>query len=197
MKVIDWREMTLDGGILRERESDEGRLIVWLPSENGGDSRSWERVGNVARGDITADGGLCSTPATRIQARRSTQGIFGKLLGRFGEGKAKRSFVLPSGESVEQCGERAVDCLLVWPEDPAEDLDEERVQIAVARCPATSEDRAAAVPGRRVGDAGRVAGRYDGRGRAVAGRTGTRGSRPSRCWSPLAGQATGPRKSRR
>ena len=81
MKVIDWREMNLDRGILRERESDEGRLIVWLPSENGGDSGSWERIGNVARGEIVVDGGLCSTPATKIQARRSTQGLFGKSAG--------------------------------------------------------------------------------------------------------------------
>jgi tetratricopeptide (TPR) repeat protein len=128
MKVIDWREMPLDGGVLRESESDESRLIVWLLSENEGDSRYWERIGNVARGEIVVDAGLCSTPATRIQARRSTQGFLGKLLGRFGDGKGKRSFVLPSGESVEQCGERSVDCLLAWPDDLAEVLDDERVR---------------------------------------------------------------------
>jgi tetratricopeptide (TPR) repeat protein len=128
MMGIDWREMTLDGGILREAESDDSRLIAWLPSGSEGDSNDWERIGNVARGEVVVDGGLCSTPATRIQARRSTRGFLGKLLGRFGEGKAKRSFVLPDGGSVEQSGERSVDCLLVWTEDPAEVLDEERVR---------------------------------------------------------------------
>ena len=36
--------------------------------------------------------------------------------------------MLPGGGSVEQSGERSVDCLLVWTEDPAEVLDEERVR---------------------------------------------------------------------
>jgi tetratricopeptide (TPR) repeat protein len=128
MKVIDWRDLTLDPGILRERESDNSRLIVWLPGESEDEFPFWERVANVARGETVVAEGLCSTPATRIQARRTTQGLLGKLLGRFSKGQAKRSFVLPNGESLEQCGERAVDCVLVWPEDQAEDLDVEQVR---------------------------------------------------------------------
>lgn len=126
--VVDWREMVLDAGLLREPESDAGRLIVWLPEETRGDDPDWERVGNVARGEIIVEDGLCSTPATAIRARRRSRGLLGKLLGGFGESKGKRSFVLPNGESVEQDGERATDCLLAWPEDPAEDLDESRVR---------------------------------------------------------------------
>jgi tetratricopeptide (TPR) repeat protein len=126
MKVIDWREMALDGRILRELESDSSRLVVWRPAESEDGSQDWQRIGNVARGEITVEDGLCSTPATTIRARRQAKGFLGKLLGRFGEGK--RTFALPNGESVEQCGDRAADCLLVWPEESAEDLDEERVR---------------------------------------------------------------------
>jgi tetratricopeptide (TPR) repeat protein len=128
MMVLDWREMPLVGGVLREPESDESRLIVWLPAGTEGDLEYWERIGNVARGDVVVNDGLCSTPATMIRARRKTKGLLGKLLGRLGEGKGKRSFVLPGGASVEQCGERAVDCLLVWSEGSAADLDAERVR---------------------------------------------------------------------
>jgi tetratricopeptide (TPR) repeat protein len=128
MNVIDWREVALDGEVLREPESDESRLIVWLPSGREGDFEYWERVGNVARGEVLDTDGLCSTPATMVRARRRSGGLLGKLLGRLGEGKGKRTFLLPGGTSVEQCGERAVDGLLVWSDDPAVDLDEERVR---------------------------------------------------------------------
>jgi hypothetical protein len=128
MMVIDWREMALGAGILREPESDESRLIVWLPAETEGDYQHWERIGNVARGEVVVVQGLCSTPATTIRARRRIKGLLGKLLGRFGEGKGKHTLLLPGGESVEKCSERAVDGLLVWPEDPAGSLDEEQVR---------------------------------------------------------------------
>jgi tetratricopeptide (TPR) repeat protein len=128
MNTIDWREMPLDAGLLREPESDASRLIVWLPVESEGDDPFWERIGNVARGEVTSAEGLCSAPATMIRARRAAKGFLGKLLGRFGERGGKRSFVLPNGENVEQSGERATDCVLAWPEDPAGSLDEQRVR---------------------------------------------------------------------
>ncbi len=55
MMVIDWREIPLDGGVLREPESDETRLIVWLPGEGDGHLEYWERIGNVARGEIAVE----------------------------------------------------------------------------------------------------------------------------------------------
>lgn len=88
MKVIDWREIALDGGLLREPESDEARLIVWVPAESEGDYRYWERIGNVVRGEVVVEDGLASTPATSIRARRRVRGLFGKLRDRFGEGRA-------------------------------------------------------------------------------------------------------------
>src|SRR5262245_46940733 len=121
--AIDWREMALDAGILREPGSDERRLIVWLPTEAEGDDQYWERIGSVARGEVVVHGRLSTTQATTIRTVRRRKGLLGRLLGRFGEGKGRRSFILPSGEAVEQCGERAVDGLLVWPEDPGEGLD--------------------------------------------------------------------------
>src|SRR5579875_3045599 len=122
--AIDWREMALDAGILRETAFDQSRLIVWVPAESDGDFQYWERIGNLARGEVVVDHGLCSTPAATIRARRRIKGLLGKLLGRFGAGRGKNTFLLPSGESVEQCGERATDRLLVWTEDPAGSLDE-------------------------------------------------------------------------
>ena len=128
MKVINWREIALEGSVLREAESDPGRLIVWVQAEGEDGVRYWDRIGNVARGEVADEGGLCATPATMIRARRGAGGLFGRLRDRFGEGRGKRSFVLPNGVTVEQCSERAVDCLLVWTDDPAEGLEEQRVR---------------------------------------------------------------------
>jgi Tfp pilus assembly protein PilF len=128
MMVIDWREIALDGGLRREPESDESRLILWVPGETEGGYQYWERIANVARGEIVVEDGLCSTAATAIPARRRVRGLLGKLLDRLGEGKASRTFVLPSGESVEQHGERSVDALLVWSDETGVGLDEDRVR---------------------------------------------------------------------
>jgi tetratricopeptide (TPR) repeat protein len=76
---------------------------------------------------MTNEGGLCATAATAVPARQRVKGVLGKLLGRLREAKASRTFVLPTGESVEQCGERASDMILVWTEDEAE-LHEDRIK---------------------------------------------------------------------
>jgi tetratricopeptide (TPR) repeat protein len=126
--TIDWREMALDAGLLREPGSDRHRLIVWLPVAADGDDRCWERVANDARGEVVLHGGLWTTPASTTRTVRRAKGPLARLLGRFGEGKRGRTFILPSGDPVEQCGERVMDGLLVWPEDPTEDLDEEQIR---------------------------------------------------------------------
>lgn len=131
MAAIDWRECTLDDGILREPAGD-GRLVVWRPAggkDGNGGAREWERIGNVARGEVAVSDGLGSTAATTIRAREAGGGLLGRLLGRLGAGKARRTFELPGGGPVEQVGERSADGLLVWPEDPSEPLDEERIRI--------------------------------------------------------------------
>jgi tetratricopeptide (TPR) repeat protein len=128
MTVIDWRECTLDDGLLREPATDAGRLIVWRPAGGDGGVPEWERIGNVARGEIEVADGLCSTAATTIRARRTGGGFLGRLMGRLGARKGQRSFDLPNGESVEQIGERSANGLLVWPDDPTETLDDDRVR---------------------------------------------------------------------
>lgn len=128
MTVPAWQDLVLDAGVLREPATEPGRIVLWVPGESDGDYQYWERVGNVARSEIVVADGLCAVPAATLPARRRIRGILGKLLGTLGAGKTKRSFVLPGGESVEQCGERSTECLLVWPEDAAESLDQDRVE---------------------------------------------------------------------
>ncbi len=129
MTVPAWRDLVLDPAILRESDSDDSRLIVWRPAggDNGG-AREWERIGNVARGEIAVSDGLGSTAATTIRAREAGGGLIGRLLGRLGAGKARRTYELPGGGTVEQVGERTSDGLIVWLEDPSETLDEDRIR---------------------------------------------------------------------
>lgn len=138
MAAIDWRECTLDDGILREPAGD-GRLVVWRSAsgDGGNGAREWERIGNVARGEIVVSDGLGSTAATTIRAREAGGGLIGRLLGRLGAGKARRTYELPGGVTVERVGERSADGLLVWLEDPSDTLDEERIRTrwpAARRC---------------------------------------------------------------
>ncbi|MHB1559727.1 MAG: tetratricopeptide repeat protein, partial [Isosphaeraceae bacterium] len=106
------------------------RLVVWRPAspDGGNGAREWERIGNVARGEIAVSHGLGSTAATLIRARETGGGLLGRLLGRLGAGKGRRTYELPGGVTVEQVGERSTDGLLVWLEDPSDTIDEERLR---------------------------------------------------------------------
>jgi tetratricopeptide (TPR) repeat protein len=128
MKVLDWQELTVDPGILREPAADGGRIVLWVPGERDGAFQHWERIGSVARAEISEEGGLCSIAATSVPARQRTIGVLGKLLGRLRESKGSRALALPNGESAEPCGERATDLLLVWGADEGDPLDEARIQ---------------------------------------------------------------------
>jgi tetratricopeptide (TPR) repeat protein len=128
MKVLDWQDLILDPGILREPVSDGNRIVLWLPGDRDGAFQQWERIGSVARAEVTEDQGLCAMAATLVPARQRIKGALGKLLGRLHEAKGNRALVLPNGQSAEQAGERATDLLLVWSEDDAESLDEARIQ---------------------------------------------------------------------
>ncbi len=128
MNLPDWREMALEAGVLREPASDGGRIVLWLPRERDGAFQHWERIGTVARAEVSEEQGLCATAAALIPARQRVKGVLGKLLGRLQEAKGSRAFVLPNGESAEPSGERATDLLIVWSADDADTLDESRIQ---------------------------------------------------------------------
>jgi tetratricopeptide (TPR) repeat protein len=128
MKVVDWPESALEDGVIRESVSQEGRVVLWVRGDRDDHFQYWERIGSVARSEVTVEGGLCSTPATAVRARQRVQGMLGKLFQRFHDGK-KHRFALPGGETAEQCGERQSDLMLVWAEDQALDLDESRIQL--------------------------------------------------------------------
>jgi tetratricopeptide (TPR) repeat protein len=126
MNVPDWRTFALEQRVLIESAADGSRLVVWLPGDRDGKFQYWQRIGSVARAEVTSIGGLCTTDATLVPARQQ----IGRSLGQFWTGlrksKGKRSFLLPDGSHAEQCGDRQGDLLLVWAED-GEHLDLERV----------------------------------------------------------------------
>jgi tetratricopeptide (TPR) repeat protein len=128
MKIPDWRKLAFEKGVVPEPVPDGSRIVLWLRGGQEGGYQYWERIGTVARAEVTAGQGLCATPATSIRARQRTRGFFGKLFGGLGEGKADQVWTLPNGETAEQCGERKTDLVLVWPEDGAGALDETRVK---------------------------------------------------------------------
>ena len=197
MNLPDWRDITLEAGVLREAVSDGGRVVLWLAGERDGAFQHWERVGSVPRAEVSAEQGLCSVTATSVPARQRIKGVVGKLLGRLHASKTSRALILPGGELAEPCGERAAGLLLVWAEDNGEPLDEARIK---SRWPEAQQCRrlgpnlllvdgvaARAAPAASVGAPGA----------APARRTRPRGSRPNRCWPPRARAATASRKSRR
>ncbi len=131
MNPPDWRNFTLETGLLVEPGSDGSRLVVWRPGDRDNDFQYWERIGSVARAEVTSDDGLCTTPATLVPARQRLRRSLGQLFAGLRKTKGTRNFLLPDGSSSEQCGERQSDMVLVWTQ-AGEPLEEERI---VARWP--------------------------------------------------------------
>ena len=128
MSKPDWRNLALKEGVLREPTLGNDHLVFWLPGSREGGFQNWERVSCTANAQIAIKQGICAVAATTIHARQPIRGFFGKLLARFQRTTGDGSWVLPNGESAEQCGERQTDRLLVWPQEQSDSLDENRIK---------------------------------------------------------------------
>lgn len=124
----DWQQLELEPGVLREPSPDVHRIILWVPEDQDGGFRHWERISNVAGADVTVERGTFATAAASVRARQKVQGLFSKLLQPFRRTTGAHTWVLPNGETAEQCGERQTDLLLVWAEEGAGPLEESQVR---------------------------------------------------------------------
>jgi tetratricopeptide (TPR) repeat protein len=128
MTIPDWRRVVFHAGVLAEPIAEDNRLAVWLPAGSDGEFQYWQRIAAVAGAEVVVAQGVCATAATAIRARRRVGGIVGKLLERFRKARSDRSWVIPDGALVEQCGNKESDLILVWPEDETDRLDPERIR---------------------------------------------------------------------
>jgi tetratricopeptide (TPR) repeat protein len=119
--------LSVTAGVLREPVLEDDRVILWLPGEREGEYQYWERVGNVARAEVTVERGVCATAATAVRARQRVRGVLGRLFSRGPAATGGRVWVLPNGGTAEACGERRTDVVLAWAED-ADGLDETRIK---------------------------------------------------------------------
>jgi tetratricopeptide (TPR) repeat protein len=137
MNPPDWRNFVFNKGLLLEPASDGSRLVLWLPGDRDSNFQYWQRIGSVARAEVTSDDGLCALAATLVPARQRIRRSLGQLWAGLRKSKGNRNFLLPDGTSSEQCGARQSDLLLVWAQD-GEPLDDQRI---LARWPLGKEVR--------------------------------------------------------
>jgi tetratricopeptide (TPR) repeat protein len=128
MNAPDWRSFALEPHIRAAPGSDGSRLVLWLPTERDDGFQYWERIANVARAPVVAEGGVCSTAATSYRVRQRSKGVLAKLWHRLVASRRARDMLLPDGTTGEQCGERRADLVLAWPEDMASTVDLDRLQ---------------------------------------------------------------------
>jgi tetratricopeptide (TPR) repeat protein len=128
MKLPHWQDLVCETAIFPEPIEDGLRIVLWIRGAREHRYQYWERIGSVARGEITEQQGLCTIAAVSVRARErvgsSIAGLWKDLRGPRGD----RRYLLPNGRSVEQCGERQTDLLLVWTEPEHESLDEARLK---------------------------------------------------------------------
>ena len=134
MTLLHRPQPILYPGLLREPNTDDRYLVLWLPEQRNGGFQYWLRVGTLPRAALTTSQGLCTLPATALPTRQRIRGVLGKLLGRFWSTPAEGSWLLPNGDSAEPCGERQTDLLLVWPEEDSQPLEESRLRSCWPQC---------------------------------------------------------------
>ncbi len=114
MQKPDWQRQHLDSGVQREPSPDGNRIILWLPVTVDGGARQWERISNVPGAEVVEEAGVAATAATAIRAQPPSGGLLGKLLQKLRKSSDAPTWILPSGDSAQQIGERQIDLLLVW-----------------------------------------------------------------------------------
>ena len=114
MTLPHWPQPILHPGLLREPSTDGRCLILWLPGQRNGSFQYWHRVSTLPRAVLTINQGLCTTAATALQAKQRIRGVLGKLLARLWPPQSDGLWLLPNGDSAEQCGERQTDLLSIF-----------------------------------------------------------------------------------
>lgn len=142
MSKPDWRKLSLPEGILLEPIRDENRLVFWLPMERDRQFQYWERIGTLPRAEIKVAQTLCTAPVTSVRARqRLGESFLGKLARKL-KGADEETWMLPSGQPAEKCGDRRTGLILVWPEDGSSLIDESSARAVwpgLTRCQAIGD----------------------------------------------------------
>lgn len=121
--IPDWRT-ALAENILTEKMLDDHRIVMWLPGRMEGGFQYWDRIGNVTHTEFTVAPGIGAMSATSLPVRQSLHGLLGKLWRSVSRKAGEQTWLLPGGQTAEQCGERRSDLLLVWTTDEGDLLDE-------------------------------------------------------------------------
>lgn len=135
---FDWRRIPLIDGLLREPALDSQGLTIWFAGKREAEFQEWERIASVPHAEYTVEPGIGAVAATSVPVRQPIKGVWGKLWKRFQKASEGRSWLLPNGEKVEQCGERRSDLLFLWAEQQSTALNESWIK---AHWPTCSEMR--------------------------------------------------------
>ena len=127
MPASSWNNLYLSDGVLREPTPDDNQIVLWLPQETDGRFRIWQRISNVPGAATLVQAGIHATPATAMRARQHLNGFFGRLFRRFTQ-PTGTTWLLPNGDTVDQCGDRQTDLMLVWAENAADSLAESSIK---------------------------------------------------------------------
>lgn len=114
MTMPDWKTMSLNAGILREPAPDRNSIVLWLPGERVGNCRYWERLATVPAAKVISDGDLSMVVATSLRVRQQMRSFLGRLFQRLRGPRGDNVWILPTGDTAIQDGERQASLLLVW-----------------------------------------------------------------------------------
>jgi len=113
----------LSAGVFREPGLDSDSLIVWVRLGLTGSTQQWWRVSTNPGSKAIDRRGIHALPATGLHAVQPARGFWRTILSRFMSAQDNQTWILPTGETVKQCGERETDLVVVWAQDDSICLD--------------------------------------------------------------------------
>jgi tetratricopeptide (TPR) repeat protein len=125
---LDSRDLNVDEGVLVEDNPADGGTIWWLPDGDDDEFRYWVRVATTLPLRVAAGDGMHLAPARAGRFKQRREPASAENLSAKSGVVAVEPAVLPTGESVERCGQERTDLFLIRATGEQGRLNEERIR---------------------------------------------------------------------
>ena len=128
MKLPALHALLLANGIQTEPLGNRCRIVFWLPAFEPGPRNHWLRIQCLTENDIACEQGVFAIAANAVPTQRQTQRLLAAVWRAFRKDSQRAIWFLPTGDAMEQAGERRTDLLLAWAADDTISLDHARIR---------------------------------------------------------------------
>ncbi len=128
MQLRAFHTLLLANGIQTEPIVDRFRIVFWLPAFEPGPRNHWLRIQCLADNGIACEQGIFTIAANAVSTQKHSRRLLAAVWRVFRTESQPAIWFLPTGEAMEQAGERRNDLVLAWTADDTISLDEAHIR---------------------------------------------------------------------